>query len=77
VYSDRVGEIYNVAYDPSLRWHYFSSMTRDEALLLKVFDSADDRAKWTAHAAFVNPQAPTDAAPRESIEVRTLLSFAP
>jgi hypothetical protein len=77
VYSDRVGEIYNVAYDPNLRWHYFSSMTRDEALLLKVFDSADDRAKWTAHGAFVNPQAPTDAAPRESIEVRTLLSFAP
>ena len=77
VYSDRVGEIYNVAYDPNLRWHYFSSMTRDEALLLKVFDSADDGAKWTAHGAFVNPQAPTDAAPRESIEVRTLLSFAP
>ncbi len=77
VYSDRVGEIYNVAYDPNLRWHYFSSMTRDEALLLKVVDSADDRAKWTAHSAFVNPQAPTDAPPRESIEVRTLLSFAP
>ena len=49
----------------------------DEALLLKVFDSADDRAKWTAHGAFVNPQAPSDAAQRESIEVRTLLSFAP
>lgn len=65
-----------VAYDPNLRWHYFSSMTWDEALLLKVFDSADDRAKWTAHGAFVNPQAPTDAAPRGSIEVRTLLSFA-
>ena len=77
VYSDRVGEIYYVAYDPNLRWHYFSDMTRDEALLLKVFDSADDRAKWTAHGAFVNPQAPTDAPPRESIEVRTLLSFAP
>ena len=76
VYLDRVGEIYNVAYDPNLRWHYFSSMTRDEALLLKVFDSADDRAKWTAHGAFVNPQAPTGAPPRESIEVRTLLSFA-
>ena len=76
MYLDRVGEIYNVAYDPNLRWHYFSSMTRDEALLLKVFDSADDRAKWTAHGAFVNPQAPTGAPPRESIEVRTLLSFA-
>ena len=77
VYPNRVGEIYHVAYDPNLRWHYFSSMNRDEALLLKTFDSADDRAKWTAHGAFVNPQARTDAAPRESIEVRTLLSFAP
>jgi hypothetical protein len=77
VYPDRVGEIYYVAYDPNLRWHYFSGMTRDEALLLKVFDSADDRAKWTVHGAFLNPEAPTDAPPRESIEVRTLLSFAP
>ncbi len=79
-FAFRVGRLSaqdDVAYDPNLRWHYFSSMTRDEALLLKVFDSADDRAKWTAHGAFVNPQAPTDAAPRESIEVRTLLSFAP
>ncbi len=77
VYPDRVGEIYYLAYDPNLRWHYFSSMARDEALLLKVFDSADDRAKWTAHSAFVTPQAPADASPRKSIEVRTLLSFAP
>ncbi len=52
-------------------------MTPDEALLLKVIDSAEDRAKWTAHAAFANPQAPTDVPPRQSIEVRTLLSFAP
>ena len=71
------GEIYHFAYDPDLRWSYFSGMTRDEVLLLKVFDSADDRAKWTAHSAFVNPDAPPDAPPRESIEVRTLLSFAP
>jgi hypothetical protein len=53
-------------------------MRRDEALLLKCYDSATDgRARFTAHTAFDNPTAPDDAAPRESIEVRTLISYAP
>ena len=53
-------------------------MRRDEALLLKCFDSATDgRARFTAHTAFDNPAAADDALPRESIEVRTLISFAP
>ena len=78
VYSDRVGEIFRAAYDPDQRWHYFSSMTRDEALLLKVYDSAEDgRARWTAHSAFSNPAAPAGAQPRQSIELRALVSFAP
>ena len=76
VYPDRVGEIYHLAFNPKQRWHYISRMTRDEAVLLKVFDSATDgRASLTAHGAFVNPLASPDAAPRESIELRALVSF--
>ncbi|MCZ6644118.1 MAG: CmcJ/NvfI family oxidoreductase [Gammaproteobacteria bacterium] len=78
VRPDRIGEIYQVVYRPDQRWFYFPNMRRDEALLLKCFDSATDgRARFTAHTAFDNPAAADDAPPRESIEVRTLISFAP
>ncbi len=78
VRPDRTGEIYQVAYRPDQRWFYFPNRRRDEALLLKCFDSATDgRARFTAHTAFDNPAATDDALPRESIEVRTLISFAP
>ena len=76
VYADRTGEIYQVAHGPDQRWFYFPKMRRDEALLLKVYDSATDgRARFTAHTAFDDPTMPVDAPPRESIEVRTLVSF--
>jgi hypothetical protein len=53
-------------------------MRADEALFLKCFDSATDgRARWTAHCAFDDPSSPADAAPRESIEARTIAFFAP
>jgi len=76
VFPDRTGEIYQVTYSPNHRWFYFPEMRRDEALLLKCYDSATDgRARFTAHTAFDDPTAPEDAAPRESIEVRTLISY--
>lgn len=76
VYADRVGEIYDVAYNPDQRWYYFPQMGRDEALLLKCYDSKEDgRARFTAHTAFEDPTSPEDAAPRESIEIRTLVFF--
>ena len=76
VYSDRIGEIYQIAWNPRQSWNYFPNMTRDEVLLLKCFDSAHDgRARYTAHGAFEDPSVPFDTAPRESIEIRTVLSF--
>ena len=49
-------------------------MTPDEALLLKCYDSATDgRTRFGPHTAFVDPATPADVAPRESIEVRTLV----
>ncbi len=78
VYPDRTGEIYQVAYSPNHRWFYFPKMRRDEALLIKGYDSVTDgRARFTPHTAFDDPTAPDDAPPRESIEVRTLISYAP
>jgi hypothetical protein len=77
-FPDRTGEIYSVAYNPEQRWFYFPRMQPDEAMLLKCYDSMEDgRARFTAHSAFTDPTAPADAPPRESIETRTFVFFAP
>jgi hypothetical protein len=53
-------------------------MQKNEALLLKCYDSMEDgRARFSAHSAFDDPTSPPNAAPRESIEARTLVFFAP
>ena len=76
VYPDRTGEIYNATFNPDHRWYYFPDMQKDEAILIKGYDSADDgRARFTLHTAFDDPTSPPDAAPRQSIEIRTLVFF--
>jgi hypothetical protein len=74
VYRDKVGEVYRFTYNPQHRWSYFPRLERDEAILLKCYDSKEDgRARFSAHTAFDDPTSPPDAAPRESIEVRALV----
>jgi len=77
IFPNRVGEIYHLAYNPGQRWYYAPKMERDEVLLIKGWDSLGDRAHFTPHSAFELPETPADAAPRESIEVRTLAIFEP
>jgi hypothetical protein len=51
-------------------------MSRDEALVFKVYDSAKDgRARFTPHTSFNDPQSPAGAPPRQSIEVRAFAFF--
>jgi hypothetical protein len=74
VYRERVGETYGFTYNPKHRWYYFPRLERNEAILLKCYDSKDDgRARFTAHTSFDDPNSPPNAAPRESIEVRALV----
>jgi hypothetical protein len=74
IYKHRVGETYAVTYNPGHRWFYVPDMQREDALLLKCFDSqTDGRARFVPHTAFEDPTAPEDVAPRESIELRTLV----
>src|SRR3954468_23115984 len=76
-YPNRVGQTYRLRYNPQHRWFYFPRMQRDEALVFKVFDSANDgRARFTAHTAIVDPDTPPGARPRQSIEARALAFFA-
>jgi len=77
-YPDRVGEIYQLRYNPAHRWLWFPNMRRDEALVFKCYDSmTDGRARWTAHTGFDHPAPRPDAPPRESIEIRSFAFFAP
>lgn len=75
-YPDRIGQTYRITHDPAHEWFWFPRMTRDEALVFKVYDSATDgRARWTAHTSFDDPGTPPGAPPRESIETRALVFF--
>lgn len=77
VYPHVRGETSNVEYKPGHRWFYFSEMQPDEAVLIRVHDSADDgRARLSFHTSFDNPLA-SGAPPRESIEARCLVFFPP
>ena len=75
-YPDRTGEIYSFAYSEAHRWLYFPTMSPDETMLLKCYDSARDVSRFTAHTAIDDPDTPPDAPARQSIEVRTLAFFA-
>ncbi len=70
----RIGRIYHVAHNPAQRWTYFPHMMPDEAVVLKCYDSrTDGTARWTAHGSFQPPNKPANAAPRESVELRTMV----
>ncbi|MFO1159683.1 MAG: CmcJ/NvfI family oxidoreductase [Reyranellaceae bacterium] len=76
IYADRVGEIYIGVYNADHRWYYFPRMTREEAVLIKCYDSMrDGRARFSLHSAFDDPTSPPNAKPRESLETRTLAFF--
>ena len=75
-YDDRIGEIHRTKYNPDHRWVYFPQMVPDEVILLKCYDTKmDGRARWTAHSAFDDPTSPANAAPRQSIETRSIAFY--
>jgi hypothetical protein len=77
VYHNRTGENYLMTYRPGHRWFYVPQMRADEVLLLKCYDSAEDgRTRFVPHTAFLDPTAPADVPPRESIELRTFVFYA-
>jgi hypothetical protein len=67
---------FNLAYSPSQRWYYAPLMRPEEIFAFKIHDSDPARIGGVPHTAFVDPSSPPDAAPRESIEIRTI-SFMP
>lgn len=90
-YADRIGENYYAKPSGEHRWHFFSALTRDEALLIKQWDSAGELARskganadatrpaapctFSFHSAFEDTTQPPDAPDRWSIEVRCVALF--
>lgn len=73
IYPHREGSTFSVRYNPAHRWYYLSEQAPDEVLLIKCYDSEEDRARLTPHTSFVDTTSPKDAPLRESIEVRALV----
>lgn len=77
IYRDRKGQTYSVTEDPAHRWLYFSGIRKDEAILMKCFDSEEREGavRWSAHTGFVDPRSPEGAPQRESIDARCIAFF--
>jgi hypothetical protein len=90
-YQDRVGENYFAKHADGHRWYFYPKLTRDEALLIKQWDSAGELAltegesadasdsdkpcTFSFHSAFEDPTTPPDAPERWSIEVRCIALY--
>ena len=74
-HRDRTGYIYHLLYRDAHRWCWFPTMTRNEALVFKVFDSEEGRARFTPHGSPVLTDSPAGAGPRRSIETRAFVFF--
>jgi len=66
---------FNLSYNPAHRWWYVPAMRPDEVLAFKLFDSDRSRVQWTGHTAIDDPTSAPDAAPRQSMEIRTISFF--
>lgn len=74
--TEHLGEIYALKHNPEQRWYYYPDMQDTEALLIKGYDTDSDAiSRFTPHSAFIDPTSKPDAAPRQSIEVRTFAFF--
>jgi len=63
---------FNIAHNPAHRWTWLPRMTPDEAFIFRLFDSDPGAIQFTGHTAVKDPTAAADAAPRESLEIRTI-----
>eukprot|EP00747_Dinoflagellata_sp_TGD_P171567 gnl/TRDRNA2_/TRDRNA2_205979_c0_seq1.p1 gnl/TRDRNA2_/TRDRNA2_205979_c0~~gnl/TRDRNA2_/TRDRNA2_205979_c0_seq1.p1 ORF type:complete len:285 (-),score=35.92 gnl/TRDRNA2_/TRDRNA2_205979_c0_seq1:53-907(-) len=69
-------------YSEGHKWFYFPRLTPGEAIIFKQQDTRHDllgggipRSRWTPHTSFYDTNAPSDAPPRRSIDVRVCCVF--
>ena len=90
-YVDRIGENYFARHSHNHRWYFYPALTRNEAVLIKQWDSAGGLARsngkrpdsmnpgapctFSFHTAFVDPATEPDAPDRWSLEVRCVALY--
>ncbi len=77
IFPDRVGENYSLDARSAEQhnWYYYPEMQVDECLIFKVYDKHEDGPRFVFHTAFDDPQTPSDAPARRSIEARVIIFF--
>lgn len=65
----------NMAFNPRHAWYYYPDMQPDEALVFRLFDSANSDWKMAGHTAVVDPTSQPGSPQRQSFEVRTIAVF--
>lgn len=65
----------NMAFNPKHEWYYYPDMQPDEALVFRLYDTANEDWKMSGHTAIVDPTSLPDSPKRESFEVRTIAVF--
>lgn len=74
--AERIGETYRLMHNSNQEWFYFPLMQRNEAMLIKSYESEEDgRARFAPHTAIVDPGTSSEAKPRQSIESRVFAFF--
>ena len=63
---------FNLAYSADHKWYWVPAMQPWEALAFKLFDSEANAVQFTAHSAINPSDTPPEAAPRQSVEMRTI-----
>ncbi len=58
------------------QFYYYKNMQLDEVLLIKQLDTRIGRSAVSPHTSFIDPESPSDALPRRSIEVRMMAVFS-
>ncbi|KAI4250069.1 MAG: hypothetical protein L6R40_000241 [Gallowayella cf. fulva] len=75
VFETKITENLQVHYDAAHRWYYLEDQEASELLVFRQADSHPAGRLGVPHTSFPNPKAGPNELPRESIEVRTLVSY--
>ena len=69
------GEIFALKQNPNQKWYFYPQMDSSEAVLIKGFDSDQNKSRFAMHTAFALANQHKNNTPRQSIETRTYAFF--